>query len=128
MGRNEFSKELREKSYEEVEAILSEKKMGLLRLRTELTNSKGKCSAEWINTKKDIARCLTILAEKQKEEIIRECQEKNLPLPKKMRPKLPRVLRVSIPKKTLEKYTQRRGRGRGKVVVFGAAQPARALE
>ncbi|KAI5191126.1 hypothetical protein NECID01_1295 [Nematocida sp. AWRm77] len=120
MARHEYTNELRSKDYAEVEQVLADKKMTLFRLRTELTNSKGKGSAEWINTKKDIARCMSILGEKKKEEIKKDCLAKGLPLPKFMRPKLPRVLRVSVPKKTLEKYSQRRKSGKGKVVVFGS--------
>ncbi|KAH9385822.1 uncharacterized protein NEMAJ01_0718 [Nematocida major] len=118
MGRNEYSKQLRSMSYTEVEETLSDKKMLILNMRNNPKGEDYMNSAEWITTKKDIARCLTILGEKKREEIKEECERENKPLPKCFQKKLPRSVRVAMPKKMLAKYSQNRHPIRRKVVVF----------
>lgn len=61
-------KELREKTKEELENLLKEKKARLMKLRFELKEGKLKNVAEIKETKRDIARILTILKEKCQKE------------------------------------------------------------
>ncbi|OAG28943.1 large subunit ribosomal protein L35e [Nematocida displodere] len=117
MARSEFSKELRLKTNTDIENTLSDKKMELLRMRNDAIEG-YKVTAKWINTKKDVARCLSILTEKKKEEIKAECIKTGKPLPKTLRPKQPRSVRVSIPKEMLKKYGQCKSHLKKKVVVF----------
>lgn len=58
------AKELRKKAKEELEKMLIEKKKRLLQLRFDLKAGKVKNIREIRETKKDIARILTILKEK----------------------------------------------------------------
>jgi large subunit ribosomal protein L29 len=65
------AKELREKKIEELEKILKEKREKLKNLQLDLIQGKLKNVREIRETKKDIARILTILKEKtcQKEDL-----------------------------------------------------------
>lgn len=58
------AKELRKKAKEELEKMLIEKRKRLLQLRFDLKAGKVKNIREIRETKKDIARILTILKEK----------------------------------------------------------------
>lgn len=118
MGRSEYSQQLRAMTYEEVEQTLADKKMHILKMRNNVKGEEYKNTAEWITTKKDIARCLNVLTEKKKQEIKEECEKDNKPLPKFLRPKLPKSQRVAMPKEMLAAYTQRRSRVKKKIVVF----------
>ncbi|KAI5192934.1 hypothetical protein NEMIN01_2298 [Nematocida minor] len=118
MGRNEFSASLRSMTYSEVEGILSDKKMHVMKMRNNVKGDEYKNTAEWINTKKDIARCLGVLTEKKRAEIKEECERENKPLPKFFTKKLPRAQRVNISKSILRKYSQDRKPLKRKIVVF----------
>jgi len=118
--KSEFSKELRRMAYEDIENVLSDKKMMLMRLRNKSTDDQLKKSPEWVETKKDIARCMTVLTEKKREEIRREAEEKNIPLPKFLRKKQSRAMRVNMPKEMLQRYCQNKHRLRKRVVVFAS--------
>jgi large subunit ribosomal protein L29 len=65
------AKELREKKIEELEKILKEKREKLKNLKLDLIQGKLKNVREIRETKRDIARILTILKEKtcQKEDL-----------------------------------------------------------
>jgi len=65
------AKELREKKIEELEKILKEKREKLKNLKLDLIQGKLKNVREIRETKRDIARVLTILKEKtcQKEDL-----------------------------------------------------------
>lgn len=118
MGRSEFTKSLRSMTYAEVEGILSDKKMLVMKIRNNPKGEEYKNTGEWINTKKDVARCLTILSEKKKEELREESIREGKPLPKFLRPKTTRAERVNIPKSMLTKYRQNRAPIKRKIVVF----------
>ncbi|KAI5185883.1 hypothetical protein NEHOM01_1133 [Nematocida homosporus] len=129
MARSEFTNELRRMPYKQVEEILSDKKMAILRMRNNEKRDEVKISAEWIQTKRDIARCLTILTEKRRNEIAEEYMtvdevtgEKvsvaDKCKPKFLRKKQPRCARVNMPKEMLERFAQNKSRLRRKVVVF----------
>lgn len=118
MGRQEFSNSLRSMGYSEVEGILSDKKMDIMRMRNNVKGEEYRKTAEWINTKKDIARCLTILTEKKKQEIKEECESTGKPLPKFLIKRVSRAKRVNVPKSVLDKYCQNRYPIRRKIVVF----------
>ncbi|KAI5171082.1 hypothetical protein NEFER03_0484 [Nematocida sp. LUAm3] len=121
MGTREFAKELRSMSYEDIENTLSDKKMAILRMRNEGKQDDIKITKQWITTKKDIARCLTILGEKKRNEIKEQCEKEGKPLPKILREKRPRKERVNVSKKTLQRYSQSTPLRR-KVVVFNPTQ------
>ncbi|EIJ88070.1 hypothetical protein NEPAR07_1792 [Nematocida parisii] len=118
MGKSEFTNQLRAMTYAEVESTLSDKKMQVLRMRNNVKGEEYKNTAEWITTKKDIARCLGVLTEKKRQEIKEECERENKPLPKFFTKKLPKAQRVNIPKEMLERYRQNRYPLRRKIVVF----------
>ncbi|KAI5179709.1 hypothetical protein NEOKW01_0172 [Nematocida sp. AWRm80] len=118
MSKSTFMNEIRGLSLEELQTVLSDKKRIIMNLRNESRGNDVKRTAEWINTKKNIARCMFMISEKKKEEIKAECEKEGKPLPKKLfTKKLPRKLRVSIDKATLKKFAQRRPIAR-KIVVF----------
>jgi large subunit ribosomal protein L29 len=59
------SKELREKSIEEMKKILSEKKENIRKLRFDIAAKQVKNNRELRNDKKDVARIHTLIKEKK---------------------------------------------------------------
>lgn len=118
MGRNQFSKELREMTAEQIQGIVSDKKMNIMRMRNENRSRDMKITAEWINTKRDIARCMNVLGEKKRQEIREECEREGKPLPRILTKKEPRTKRVSMPKEMIKRFAQNKNRIRRKIVVF----------
>ncbi len=59
------AKELRKKTLTELHALLKEKRERLYYLRVELSQGKNKNLKEYRQTKKDIARILSIINEKR---------------------------------------------------------------
>lgn len=118
MGRSEYTNELRNMSYQEVENILADKKMHMMKLRNDTKTENIKRTAEWLRTKKDIGRCMNVLTEKKREEIKQEYEREGKPLPKTFTPRLPRCMRVGISKEMLNNYRQHRKRVTRKLVVF----------
>lgn len=61
----EFLKDVREKSVDELKALLKEKKLNQFTLKIKLKTQQLTNSSEIRETKKDIARILTIIKEKE---------------------------------------------------------------
>ena len=59
------AKELRKKTLTELHALLKEKRERLYHLRVELSQGKNKNLKEYRQTKKDIARILTVINERR---------------------------------------------------------------
>lgn len=104
-----FAAELREKTYDEVNAALEEKKMLLLQMRQQLKQDTLKDTNKYRQTKKDVARCLQVMTEKKRAEMAEQYKGKKT-VPKNLRPKMTRAQRVAIPKELLAKKAPRLAR------------------
>lgn len=56
-------KELREKNIEELKKLLGEKKESVRKLRFDIASKQVKNNKEYRNTKKDVARIMTLIKE-----------------------------------------------------------------
>jgi ribosomal protein L29 len=100
-----FIEQLRSATEEEIHKVLEEKKQDLMNTLQQLKQGALKETARKGEIKRDIARCMQVLGEKKRAEMMEKYKHSKI-VPKDLRPKLPKSKRNAMPEALLKKRSR----------------------